>query len=32
MVDAEVTRLQMLWKSPGLEVEEVDLLTSASTF
>jgi hypothetical protein len=32
MVGAEVTRLQMLWKSPGLEVEEVSLLTSAPTF
>jgi hypothetical protein len=32
MVGAEVTRLQMLWKSPGLAVEEVDLLTSAPPF
>ena len=32
MVCAEVTRLQMLWKSPGLEFGEVSLLTSAPTF
>jgi hypothetical protein len=32
MVGAEVTRLQMLWKSPGLAAEEVSLLTSAPTF
>jgi hypothetical protein len=31
-VGAEVTRLQMLWKSRGLAVEEVSLLTSAPTF
>ncbi len=31
-VGAEVTRLPMLWKPPGLAVEEVDLLTSAPTF
>ncbi len=29
---AEVTRLQIHWKSPGLAVEEVDLLTSAPPF
>ena len=29
---AEVTRLQMLWKTPGLVVEEVDLLTSTPAF
>jgi hypothetical protein len=32
MVGAEVTRLEMLWKSAGLEVEEMDILTSAPTF
>ncbi len=32
MVGTEVTRLQMLWKSPGLAVEEVSLLTSVPTF
>ena len=32
MVGAEVTRLQMLWKLPGLTVEKVDLLTSAPVF
>ena len=32
MVGAEVTRLQMLWKLPGLAVDEVDLLTSTPTF
>jgi hypothetical protein len=32
IVGAEETRLQMLWKSPSLAVEEVDLLTLAPPF
>ncbi len=32
MGGAEVTRHQMLWKAPGLAVEEVSLLTSTPTF